>query len=131
MRRNDQVRRNEMQVLRDKGLDRSSRREEYIDERFDVSEELVLNTTPAFSGFIIHEVEVDADTHNRPSVPLDVIKAVQQRFHQIDDEDRWVIALVSDEGLRLGEALVLLKNDVTLGRSLPLADAPESNRAVL
>ena len=113
-----------MQVLRDKGLDRSSRREEYIDERFDVSEEPVLNTTPAVSGFIIHEVEVDADTHNRPSVPLDVIKAVQQRFHQIDDEDRWVIALIRDTGMKLSESVGAGK-----GRCHPRSQFASSRRS--
>ena len=84
-----------------------------------VSKELGLDPNPAFSGVIIHEVEVDAESQKRPSVPLDVIKAVQQRCYQMDDEARWAVALVSDTGLRLSEALGLVKDDVILDDPVP------------
>ena len=51
-----------------------------------VSKELGLDPNPAFSGVIIHEVEVDGDIQKRPSVPLDVIKGVQRRCLEMDDE---------------------------------------------
>ena len=84
-----------------------------------VSKELGLDPNPAFSGVIIHEVEVDGDTHKRPSVPTDVIAAVQQRCLEMDDEARWAVALVSDTGLRLSEALGLIKEDVILDGPVP------------
>ena len=84
-----------------------------------VSKELGLDPNPAFSGVIIHEVEVDAEIQKRPSVPLDVIRAVQQRCYQMDDEARWAIAIVSDTGLRLSEALGLVKDDVILDDPVP------------
>ena len=84
-----------------------------------VSKELGLDPNPAFSGVIINEVDVDADIQKRPSVPLDVINAVQQRCYQMDDEARWAIALVSDTGLRLSEALGLVKDDVILDDPVP------------
>ena len=84
-----------------------------------VSKELGLDPNPAFSGVIIHEVEVDAESQKRPSVPLDVIRAVQQRCYQMDDEARWAIAIVSDTGLRLSEALGLVKDDVILDGPVP------------
>jgi len=84
-----------------------------------VSKELGLDPNPAFSGVIIHEVEADAESQKRPSVPLDVINAVQQRCYQMDDEARWAIALVSDTGLRLSEALGLVKDDVILDDPVP------------
>ena len=84
-----------------------------------VSKELGLDPNPAFSGVIIHEVEVDAGIQKRPSVPLDVIKVVQQRCYQMDDEARWAVALVSDTGLRLSEALGLVKDDVILDDPVP------------
>ena len=84
-----------------------------------VSKELGLDPNPAFSGVIINEVDVDADIQKRPSAPLDVINAVQQRCHQMDDEARWAIALVSDTGLRLSEALGLVKDDVILDDPVP------------
>ena len=45
---------------------------------------------------------------------VNVIKAVQQRCYQVDDEARWAVALVSDTGLRLSEALGLVKDDVII-----------------
>ena len=84
-----------------------------------VSKELGLEPNPAFSGVIIHEVEVDGDTHKRPSVPTEVIAAVQQRCLEMDDEARWAVALVSDTGLRLSEALGLIKEDVILDGPVP------------
>lgn len=68
---------------------------------------------------IIHEVEVDGDTHKGPSVPTEVIAAVQQRCLEMDDEARWAVALVSDTGLRLSEALGLIKKDVILDGPVP------------
>ena len=84
-----------------------------------VSKELGLEPNPAFSGVIIHDVEVDGDTHKRPSVPTEVIAAVQRRCLEMDDEARWAVALVSDTGLRLSEALGLIKEDVILDGPVP------------
>ncbi len=84
-----------------------------------VNKDLGLEPNPAFSGVIIHEVEVDGDTHKRPSVPTEVISAVQQRCLEMDDEARWAVALVSDTGLRLSEALGLIKEDVILDGPVP------------
>ena len=39
------------------------------------------------------------------------IKKVQSLCKDIDDEMRWLIALISDTGMRLGEAAGLLKED--------------------
>ena len=84
-----------------------------------VSKEMGFDPNPAFSGVIINEVEVNADSQKRPSVPIDVIKAVQQRCVEVDDEARWAVALVSDTGLRLSEALGLIKEDVILDGPVP------------
>jgi len=86
-----------------------------------VSKELGLEPNPALSGVIIYEVEVDSDTHKRPSVPSDVIAAVQKRCLEMDDEARWAVALVSDTGLRLSETLGLIKEDVILDGPVPHA----------
>jgi integrase len=84
-----------------------------------VSKEMGFDPNPAFSGVIINEVEVNADSQKRPSFPIDVIKAVQQRCVEVDDEARWAVALVSDTGLRLSEALGLIKEDVILDGPVP------------
>ena len=36
-----------------------------------------------------------------------------------DDELRWLIALISDSGMRLGEAVGLLKDDIILNNAVP------------
>ena len=84
-----------------------------------VSKEMGLDPNPAFSGVIINEVDVDADSQKRPSVPIGVIKGVHRRCLEMDDEARWAIALVSDTGLRLSEALGLVKDDVILDDPIP------------
>ena len=39
---------------------------------------------------------------------------MQSLCKDIDDEMRWLIALISDSGMRLGEAAGLLKEDIKL-----------------
>ena len=82
-----------------------------------VSKELGLDPNPAFSGVIIHELYTHIQ--KRPSVPLGVIKTVQERCYEMDDEARWAIAMVSDTGLRLSEVLGLVKDDVILHEPVP------------
>ena len=38
---------------------------------------------------------------------------------EIDDDLRWLIALLSDTGMRLGEAVGLLKSDIVLDKENP------------
>jgi integrase len=47
----------------------------------------------------------------RKPIPSDAIRKIQFECHQIDDDMRWLIALISDTGLRLAEAAGLLKQD--------------------
>ena len=50
------------------------------------------------------------------------IEALQSMCRQTNDEARWVIALLSDTGLRLSEALGLTKDDVHLTATTPYID---------
>ena len=47
-------------------------------------------------------------------VPLNVIRSIQVECRKIDDEARWLVALVSDTGLRLSEAVGLAGDDVDI-----------------
>ena len=38
---------------------------------------------------------------------------------EMDDDMRWLIALISDTGMRLGEAVGLLKEDIILNNDVP------------
>ena len=50
----------------------------------------------------------------RPPIPIDDIRKVQNMCRLIDDGLRWLVALVSDKGMRLAEAAGLLKSDIIL-----------------
>jgi integrase len=55
----------------------------------------------------------------RKSIPVDVIKDIQKTCKEMDDDLRWLIALLSDTGMRLGEAVGLLKSDIILDTDTP------------
>jgi len=55
----------------------------------------------------------------RKPVPLAIIRQIQDRCIEEDDELRWIIALLSDTGMRLGEAIGLLKQDIVLDKEVP------------
>ena len=48
----------------------------------------------------------------RKPIPLDAIRFVQSECLAIDDDMRWLIALISDTGMRLAEGAGLLKQDI-------------------
>ena len=48
--------------------------------------------------------------NERKPIPIDIIKRVQCKCKKQDDDLRWLVALLSDSGMRLGEAVGLLKS---------------------
>ena len=84
-----------------------------------VSKELGLEPTLAFSGVYLGE---DVATIKRKPVATKDIRALQLLCRQTDDEPRWIIALLSDTGLRLSEALGLSRDDVHLTAMTPYVD---------
>ena len=55
----------------------------------------------------------------RKPIPVDVIRDIQKTCTEMDDDLRWLIALLSDTGMRLGEAVGLLKSDIILDTDAP------------
>ena len=55
----------------------------------------------------------------RPPIPSVLLSVLQQNCKDKDDEARWLIALVSDTGMRLAEAAGLAINDIYLDEKLP------------
>ena len=55
----------------------------------------------------------------RMPIPIDDIRKVQQLCYQKDDDIRWLIALLSDTGMRLAEAAGLAKEDIFLNAEIP------------
>ena len=59
------------------------------------------------------------DRQRRPPIPIDCIKSIQADCHDADDDMRWVVALLSDTGMRLGEAVGLATTDINLSDKIP------------
>ena len=78
-----------------------------------VTRELGLSDTNAFSGIYFGEDEQHTDSRRQP-IPIRDIRSVQAECERTNDEGRWLIALISDSGMRLSEAVGLNKNDLKL-----------------
>ena len=55
----------------------------------------------------------------RKPIPLKDVQRIQQLCYDKDDDIRWLIALLSDTGMRLAEAAGLAKEDVFLDTEMP------------
>ncbi len=70
----------------------------------------------AFAKRYIPDLE---DSIQRMPIPLETIKVIQQECMKINDPNRWLIALLSDTGMRLSEALGLKMEDIKLNEKIP------------
>ena len=61
----------------------------------------------------------DENVAKRKPIPIEDIRAIQQKCYAMNDDIRWLIALISDTGMRLGEAVGLLKEDIILEHEVP------------
>ena len=64
----------------------------------------------------------EADSKKRVSIRVETIREIQQACYQIDDDRRWLIALISDTGMRLAEAAGLHVDDIKLDEDIPYVD---------
>jgi integrase len=64
----------------------------------------------------------DDKAQARQPISIQGIRKVQSLCRVTDDEMRWLIALISDTGMRLGEAAGLLKEDIKLDDRIPHID---------
>ncbi|MDB2532181.1 tyrosine-type recombinase/integrase [Alphaproteobacteria bacterium] len=64
----------------------------------------------------------DGNAQIRQPISAEDLKKVQSLCRVTDDEMRWLIALISDTGMRLGEAAGLLKKDIKLDERIPHID---------
>lgn len=78
-----------------------------------------LNCTNVFAGAFIPD---DAASAKRLPIPIAVIKSIQEECRAINDGNRWLIALISDTGMRLSEAAGLHVNDIHLDEDIPYVD---------
>ena len=64
----------------------------------------------------------DGDSKKRVSIPNDTIREIQQSCYAIDDDMRWLVALISDTGMRLAEAAGLHMDDLHLYDAVPYVE---------
>ena len=69
------------------------------------------------------------DSKKRLPIPVESIKSIQSACVSIDDDIRWITAIISDTGLRLAEVVGLKSSDVVLNVNYPyLIIQPNSAR---
>ena len=105
--------------LFNKGLSASSVRRilSSISAVFNISiNEVGINMLNPFSGTYIPD---DNKTKTRLPIPIENIRTIQAECKSLDDDNRWLIALISDTGMRLSEATGLLSGDIILDAIIP------------
>ena len=88
-----------------------------------ISEQGLLLENP-FSKVFIPE---DGMENKRKPIPTEVISTIQSVCQKLDDDQRWLIALISDTGMRLSEACGLLIEDISLNTNIPYVDVKPHN----
>ena len=78
--------------------------------------ELGLDCSNAFSKTFMPSV---SNSEGRQPIPQKNIERIKAECHKLDDDMRWLVALLCDSGLRLGEATGLAKDDLVLDHSIP------------
>ena len=87
-----------------------------------------LDCTNAFSKTYFPENGVEA---NRQLISIQSIRNIQRLCRSFDDDMRWLLALISDAGIRLGEAAGLRLTDIRLDAPIPHIDLQSHPRRSL
>ena len=77
-----------------------------------------LDIRNAFSAIYMPE----AESKKRVSIPVNTIRQIQRSCMEHDDDMRWLVALISDTGMRLAEAAGLHIDDLRLDEDIPHVD---------
>ncbi len=78
--------------------------------------EFGINMKNPFSGTFIPD---DNKKNIRLPIPIKNIRNIQTECKNLNDDNRWLIALISDTGMRLSEAVGLLTSDIILSTEIP------------
>ena len=78
--------------------------------------ENALNISNPFSGVYFDK---NAGVKRRKPIPIDQLYQVQLECQKLDDDIRWLVALLSDSGMRLAEAAGLTIEDINLNCEIP------------
>ena len=91
-------------------------------------QELGLDCRNPFSGVYL---AFESSTQKRQPLTNQQIKQLQEACYQVDDDMRWLAALISDTGMRLAEAAGLKTEDLELDRKHPhITLKPYSHRSL-
>ena len=114
-----------------RGLTTNSVKRNFATIRFVINlaiQEHGLECRNAFSKVYLPDLD---DAKKRKPIPLENIKEIQRECMSIDDEARWLVALISDTGMRLSEAAGLHVDDIKLDCEIPHIDlTPHSWRGL-
>ena len=105
--------------LIDKGLNRSSVKRVFSSVRAIINlafNEQGLSGQNGFAGTYFPD---NLTSKKRKPIPLEDIRVIQQVCRKMDDDLRWLIALISDTGMRLSEAAGLTIEDIVLDGEIP------------
>ena len=105
--------------LRNKGLSTGSIQRNFTSIKAMVSftiNELGLDCRNAFSGVYLAP---ETDKQKRQPLSIDQIRTLQRHCYEKDDDVRWLVALISDTGMRLAEAAGLMMKDLILESPYP------------
>ena len=105
--------------LFEKGLSSSSVKRTFASIRSIVNlsiKEYGLSCDNAFAQTFIPDRN---DVKKRLPIPTAHLRLIQKACRSTDDDLRWLIALISDSGMRLAEAAGLLKADIQLNHEIP------------
>jgi integrase len=78
--------------------------------------EMGISITNPFGGVYFDR---QAGVKEREPLPVEAILAIQDQCQRLDDELRWLVALVSDTGMRLAEAAGLTRDDLVIDEDHP------------
>jgi integrase len=77
------------------------------------------NGIECINGFSKTYFPEDGQDQTRKPIPISDIQQVQGLCRAKDDDMRWLIGLISDTGMRLGEAVGLQRTDIKLDDGVP------------
>ena len=61
----------------------------------------------------------DEEKQRRLPIPMECIRIIQSDCIDADDDMRWIVAMLSDTGMRLGEVVGLAKSDIIINGDMP------------
>ena len=105
--------------LIDKGMGKSTVKRVFSSIRSTINLTITEKGLEGTNGFLGTFIPEGLKEKKRKPIPVEVISDIQKTCMTIDDDLRWLIALLSDTGMRLGEAVGLLKSDIVLDTETP------------